>query len=341
MDSRFDPNGPALLNGNLYGLPFTREEAKLVLIPVPWDTTVSYRSGTALAPLAILEASAQVELYHDAAPDAWQAGIWMAKPSASLIERNHQARAKALKVIQAIEQGESMEFHAEDLAMVNQACAEMVDWVKTQSRSVLAEGKIPAVLGGDHSTPLGLIQALAEVHPDFGILQIDAHLDLRMAYEGFTYSHASIMYNALALPQVSKLVSVAVRDYCQEEIDLATDDPRIEYFSYRGLVAERYHGSLWAEQLANIIAALPSKVYISFDIDGLDPSLCPDTGTPVPGGLQFAEACYLLEALVDSGREIIGFDLCEVAPAENDWNAIVGARTLFQLFVASVCSQKA
>jgi agmatinase len=99
-------------------------------------------------------------------------------------------------------------------------------------------------------------------------------------------------------------------------------------------------GKSWKKQCKKIVAQLPQKVYISFDIDGLDPKLCPGTGTPVPGGLEFDQAVYLLKALVRSGREIIGFDLVEVAPGESEWNGNVGARLLYKLCNWMAVSQK-
>ena len=198
-----------------------------------------------------------------------------------------------------------------------------------------------ALLGGDHSTPLGLLQALAEKHPQFGILQIDAHFDLRKAFEGFTHSHASIMYNALDLPQVHKLVQVGIRDYCQEEVDVVAQYPgRIHCFYDRDLRRSVLHGENWWTICKRIVHSLPKEVYISFDIDGLDPSLCPNTGTPVPGGLQWEEVLMLLETIVESGRKIIGFDLVEVSGAtENEWDAIIGARMLFKLCNLTMASQ--
>lgn len=189
-----------------------------------------------------------------------------------------------------------------------------------------------ALLGGDHSTPLGFIRALSEQYNRFGILQIDAHADLRKAYEGFTYSHASIMHNALKLPAVGRLVQVGIRDYCDEELEVMKRGMgRIVTHYDQDLKEQLYEGKSWAAICEKIIADLPKEVYISFDIDGLNPKLCPNTGTPVAGGLEFEQAIYLVKKLVKSGRKIIGFDLNEIAPGSDDWDANVGARLLFQL----------
>ena len=324
----FDPNGFATTT-NLFGLPFNYAESETVVLPVPWEVTVSYSAGTAEGPEAVEKASLQVDLFDAFLPDAWKRGIFMLPTDQELSVKSYRFRQMAEQHISAIEAGE------EDLEMlgdINEACAEMVEWTKVQCRQILADGKRLALLGGDHSTPLGYIHALAEKHESFGILQIDAHADLRVAYEGFEYSHASIMYNALKTPQVEKLVQVGIRDFCQAENEMIRDsNGRIVTFFDRELKGARYRGKTWEAQCNEIISELPQKVYLSFDIDGLDPKLCPNTGTPVSGGFEVEEVLYLLEKVVESGKQIIGLDLNEVSPGEDEWDANVGARLLYKL----------
>ena len=218
------------------------------------------------------------------------------------------------------------------LAKVNEACEEMIGWVEASTEAFLAADKLVVLLGGDHSTPLGYLRALGKKHGSFGVLQIDAHMDLRKAYEEFTYSHASIMYNALQTGFISRLVQVGIRDYCQEEVDYAASDSRVVVHYDRDMKQASFTGEPWAQRVAKIVAELPEKVYLSFDIDGLDPKLCPNTGTPVAGGLEAEQVLFLVEAVIDSGRTIIGLDLNEVAPgSEGDWDANVGARMLYRL----------
>jgi agmatinase len=188
------------------------------------------------------------------------------------------------------------------------------------------------LVGGDHSTPLGFMEALAEKHSEFGILQIDAHCDLRKAYEGFEFSHASIMYNALKLRQVKKLVQVGIRDWCEEENNyIRSSKGRVVTFFDHAMKRSLYEGTSWKSLCDKIVSQLPKNVYVSFDIDGLDPKLCPSTGTPVPGGLEFEQAVYLIEQVVRKGKKIIGFDLNEVAPGADEWNGNVGARMLYKM----------
>ena len=198
------------------------------------------------------------------------------------------------------------------------------------------------VLGGDHSAPFGLMIALSKMHDSFSVLQIDAHADLREKYEGFDFSHASIMFNALKITQIEKLVQVGVRDYCEEENNRINENPgRIKTFTDKHLKEHLFAGKTWASLVKRIISSLGEKVYISFDIDGLDPFLCPNSGTPVPGGLGFDQVTYLISEVQKSKRQIIGFDLCEVSPDlnKNDGlDANVGMRILYQLCCRSLLS---
>lgn len=340
----FDPSGVGDTNAGIYGLPFTPEEAAVVLIPVPWEVTVSYNAGTAAGPAAIKTASSQLDLHDPAIKDAWKIGIALEPGDPSWPAVSAALRAQTAPYIQHLEGGESGLTEPEItelLQQVNGKSKELLHWLKQKAAGYLANNQLVGVVGGDHSSPLGLLHALADQHEEFGILQIDAHADLREAYEGFTYSHASIMYNALQLPAVKKLVQVGIRDMAESEATLVEQsNGRITTFYDAFLRAEMYNGKSWKKICKKIIAQLPPQVYISFDIDGLDPKLCPATGTPVPGGLEFEEAVYLIKALVKSGRRIIGFDLCEVAPGDSDWNGNVGARLLYKLCNWTAVSQQ-
>lgn len=338
----FNPNSVASGDGNIFGLPFTAEEASIVLLPVPWDVTVSYKDGTSGGPEAIYEASAQVDLFDPFVKDAWKIGVAMETSSKEIEKQNIVLRKKASRYITNLEKGISEDNREMKKICdeVNQGCASLKRRIKETAGKKLKQNKIVGLIGGDHSTPLGFMEALAEYYSDYGILQLDAHCDLRKAYEGFEYSHASIMYNALKIPQVKKLVQVGIRDWCEEEnnyID-ASKGRIVTYFDH-SMKADMYEGKSWKKICEDIISHLPQNVYISFDIDGLDPKLCPNTGTPVPGGLEFEQAIYLIRQVAKSGNQIIGFDLNEVAPGKNEWNGNVGARILYKMCnIAAVSS---
>lgn len=334
----FDPNGIGDANSNIYGLPYDCEDAALVIIPVPWDVTVSYSAGTANGPEAVYDASLQVDLFDPFVKDAWKIGIAMDKVSKKIKSKNKTLRKKAVKYLDLYAEGNVPEISTSMRKIrydINKECGELNQWVKEKSLKHLEKNKLVAVLGGDHSTPLGLIQALAEKHSSYAILHFDAHADLRNAYEGFEFSHASIMYNALKIPQVKQLVQVGIRDYCEAEMDLINSEKKITTFFDRNIKHQQYEGKSWAEICDGIIKKLPVKVYISLDIDGLDPKLCPNTGTPVPGGFELEQVVFLIEKLVASNRKIIGFDINEVAPGKDEWDANVAARLLYR--VANMC----
>ena len=340
----FDPNSVGNLNNNIFGLPFTTEESEVVLIPVPWEVTVSYGSGTANGPKAIFEASFQVDLYDAKIKDAWKIGIAMDKIPASIKAKSNRLRKKTEAYISLLEQGKNPESNKKMKAIVTEvdkAARELNAHVKNTTGNFLSKNKTVGLIGGDHSTPLGFMQALSEQHSSFGILQIDAHADLRKAYEGFEFSHASIMYNALKINAVSKLIQVGIRDYCEEEVDVIKNNPaRIATYFDRDIKRRMFEGDTWKKICDEIVNQLPDKVYLSFDIDGLDPKLCPNTGTPVAGGFEVEQTLYLIERVVESGKTIIGFDLNEVSPGKDEWDANVGARLLYRMALLTAHSQK-
>jgi agmatinase len=339
LPAGFDPNGPGIRN-NLFGLPVAHEQADIIIVPVPWEVTVSYGAGTALAPSAVLRASAQVDLFHRDFPEAWKLKAAMLPVPESLHRENKTLRDLAESHIRSLEDGTISEASSIIPEKINEAGESLNIYVKNTALRWLKNGKLVGVLGGDHSSPLGLLRALAERYERFAILQVDAHADLRKMYEGFLYSHASIMFNALKLPAVGKIVQVGIRDYCEEEVQmLQRAAGRIKTFFDADLKAGWFEGKTWASQCLAIMKELPDHVYISFDIDGLDPKLCPHTGTPVPGGLEWDHIQYLLKQLSKSGKKIIGFDLCEVA-GDHEWDANVGARVLWELCHAMAATNK-
>jgi agmatinase len=337
--ANFDPNSIGLKSNNIFGLPFTEDEAQLILLPVPWEVTVSYRPGAARGPEKIFNAAMQVDLYDPDVTDGWKKGFYMMPIDRNIRSKSDYLRQCAELIISNMADGGEVAMNAhltEKLKEINDGGKMLFDWVYEMTRDLLKEKKKVGLIGGDHSTPLGFIKALSEVHDDFCILQIDAHADLRVAYEGFTYSHASIMYNALQhVPQVTKLVQVGIRDYCDEELEMIQNsNGRIKTFFDRDIKHRQYEGATWKDVCKEIVEALPQKIYISFDIDGLDPKLCPNTGTPVPGGFETEQINYLFRMIIAAGKQIIGFDLNEVSGGEHAGDgidAIVGARVLFKL----------
>ena len=245
-------------------------------------------------------------------------------------------RKEAELYIDYISKGEDVkanQFMCKTLKDVNEGSFFMNNWVYEQTKALLDKGKLVALLGGDHSTPLGFFKAIAEKHGDFGILQIDAHCDLRTAYEGFNYSHASIMHNALnEIDHLQRLVQLGVRDYSGDEWEyIRNSNYRVVTYFDKEIKHRMFEGQTWKQIAEEIVSKLPEKVYISFDVDGLDPKLCPHTGTPVHGGFETEQLYYLFSKIHQSGKKIIGFDLNETGVSESDWDANVSARILFKL----------
>jgi agmatinase len=334
--SQFDPNTPGNPNNNIFGLPFNEEEARLVIVPVPWEVTVSCGAGTSRAAEHIFKASLQIDLFEQEARDLWKQGYYMRPADRKILLKSDYLRKEAELYIDYISKGEVLEknaFMCKSLKDINEGSNFLNKWVYEQTKELLDKNKLVAVLGGDHSTPLGFFKAIAEKHGDFGMLQIDAHCDLRKGYEGFTYSHASIMYNALTeIPALSKLVQVGIRDLCEEEWEyIQNSNGRIVTYFDKNIKERQYEGETWKQIVDDIINQLPEKVFLSFDIDGLDPKLSPNTGTPVAGGLETEQVFYLLKKLATSGRKLIGFDLNEVGSGDTGWDANVGARVLWSL----------
>jgi agmatinase len=320
----------------------------VVLVPVPWEATVSYGHGTSGGPEAIRAASEQVDLFDLETGRPYLAGIAMLVADPELRDASDRAARLVARVIE--EQTPSAGPAPSVPSGISPRCAEVNElsrWAHDRVRATVDEwlrrDKLVGVVGGDHSTAFGSIAAHATQRPGVGVLQFDAHADLRVAYQGFELSHASVMHQVLAeLPGVRKLVSVGVRDLCEQEHE-SIDRSRGRVTAYFGpeLARRACEGEPFRRVAQEIAAQLPDEVYVSFDIDGLDPALCPHTGTPVPGGLSFEKASAILDAVVQSGRRIVGFDLCEVAPGPDgdEWDANVGARILYKLIGYALASR--
>jgi agmatinase len=336
MLQQYNPNSVGNPNNNIFGLPSTEEDSKLIILPVPWEVTVSYNAGTARCFDNIFKAALQIDLYDSDYPNQWQQGIFMKPVDKKILLRSDYLRKEAELYISYISEEQILEqnqFMCKSLKEINEGSIILNTWVYEQTKALLDNNKLVGVLGGDHSTPLGYFKAIAEKYTDFGILQIDAHCDLRAGYEDFKYSHASIMYNALQeIPEISRLVQVGIRDYCDEEWDYIKESKFrvISYFD-KDIKERQYEGESWKSIVNDIVDHLPQHIFISFDIDGLDPKLCPNTGTPVAGGFEAEQIFYLFKQVLKSGKKVIGFDLNEVGVGENDWDANVGARVLYKL----------
>ncbi len=349
---KFDATTTISSDYGVFGIPLSEAECKLVILPVPWEVTTSYGKGASNGPRIIREASAQIDLFDIETKTAYEEGIFMKVVDPEILQMSQDFKIDAQKVIglktAMSEDSKTIETLT---SKVNQASEKLSQWVYTETKKILAAGKLFGLVGGDHSSPLGAIQAICEKHlvdgrSEVGILHIDAHSDTRNSYQGFKQSHASIMYNVMNSPiekRPAKLVQLGIRDFCEEEYNFIQSRSDIKTFFDISVKQRLFKGESWQSVASDVISELPKKVYISFDIDGLDPQFCPSTGTPVVGGLSVDEVFFLFNLLAQSGRQIVGFDLNEVSTGDAEtaeWDGNVGARMLYKLCGWSIVTNK-
>lgn len=328
------------IQGQLFGRPIPPEKAQVLFMPAPWSASC-IDVNTVLGPEAILRSSYQVGRSSNHYSNAWNIKMAMLPMPYGWKLKSNQLSHSAKTYLQAWQAGSEI-MNRQLTARLDQYSLAFKDRIKSKALLYMEQGKMIGLVGGEQTCALGLIEACTEHHESFGILHIDAHADLRKSYQGLAYSHASIIYHALQLPQVKLLTQVALRNYCEEETEfIQRAGSTIASFSDDTLKSALYQGASWQEICERIVSTLPEKVYISFDIDGLDPKLCPSTARPVPGGLELHQATYLIDQIVASQKRIIAFDLSEVAfNGDTEWDALVGGHLLYHLGTSMARSQQ-
>lgn len=248
-----------------------KEEARFHILPIPYEESVSYGGGTGLGPAKILEAS-------------WQLETWDGKSTPS----DH-----------GIYTHPPVDMAGDAETVVNN--------IARDTQAIVEAGGFPIGLGGEHTVTYGIIKGLlAAGVTDFGVVQIDAHADLREAYEGNPYSHASVMKRVV--DEGIPLFQLGIRAFCQEEVEI-----RKQHGVYHLDAEELVPNNVCSFDLPE---DFPKNVFFTLDIDGMDPSVFPSTGTPVPGGLAWYQTLALFECVAKQ-RNIIGFDVTEFAPIED------------------------
>ncbi len=248
------------------------DRARFVVVPVPYDGAASYGVGARFGPQAILDASREIELFDDElAHEPCNVGIHTRAP---------------------------VEPHAGGPGA-------MAERVEAEMTAPLEDGRFPIMLGGDHSLTIGALRAALQHHPELTLVQIDAHTDLRDAYQSTPYSHACVARRAVEMG--AKLVQIGIRSLSQIEADWLRDHPEDATTVY---ARELWHG---LDAANRAIDAIERPVYLTFDVDALDPSIMPATGTPEPGGLTWPQTLALLRRLC-SACDVIGADVVELAP---------------------------
>ena len=314
----------------IFGQNASYEEAKIILLGVPWEVTTSYSGGTAHGPKWIQRASSQLDFFDPK---------FQSDPSQQGIHIQHlkfpQQDHLRLLASQLIESRKHPPLA--NLKTINTGCHQMVESVREHTKKILNDQKIFGLIGGDHSVSEGALLAIGEKYQgQFGLLHLDAHADMREAYQGFTHSHASVMYNILQqVHSPQTFVQVGIRDLCQEEFQRISDHNHVHCFFDHEVKRKMFEGENWKSIAQDIVQKLPSQIYVSLDVDALTWSYAPHTGTPVPGGLTYDQVIFLLEEIKEQNKKIVGFDVVEVAKPSSshfgEWDGNVGARLTYKL----------
>jgi len=319
----------------LFGLSKPAEESEIVIVPVPWNANASEPTNTHEALDSLVDVSELIDLYHPKFPDMWRYGISTTPSLEGIVARNNEASVLAKELISLDGQdGDEAVSKREDLKQrLNQQNEKTFHQVYQVCQEWIEKGKLVGLIGGDHSVSLGYISMVADHCENFGVLQIDAHCDLRSSYLDNDFSHASIMHHVAGFSSVTRLVQVGVRDYSESELKaIKSAKGKIKTFFDDDIKNQLFQGKSWQSICKKIVHALPDKVYISFDVDGLTSDLCPHTGTPVPGGLSYEQVSYLFHMIHQSKKQIIGFDLVEIGrDKERQWDEKVASRILYLL----------
>lgn len=275
-------------------IPTSKEDALFHIIPIPYEASVSYGRGTGKGPEAILEASQQLEIFDGTSTDAVSCGIYT---------------------------NPAMECCGTPQAVIKSIAGIVSTSIKM--------GKIPVVLGGEHTVTVGSIDALLETGEEFGVIQFDAHADLRDVYERSQYSHACVMKRIF--DRGVPFYQVGVRALCKEEYEFR-QAAKIPYLDAREIYGRE-------KKQFKIPDSIPKKVFVTIDIDGMDPSVVSATGTPVPGGIQWYDMLEFLQTIVDE-REVVGFDCVELAPNPMDHASTFAATQLIYNFLGMIARSR-
>ena len=279
------------------------------VVCVPWDVTSTFHSGSAQSPQRIESVMHQLDDSHPFSSNVFPVQFLSSNPAVSQLQDEFKASSKS--IIDVLNQrGTLSELQVQQRDQINQASVQLNALVFNDVLPLLDS---PLILcGGEHGVGVGYIQALAKKHASFSILQLDAHMDCRVAYFGYAHSHASVMTHYASFNSVSSITQVGVRDYAKEECQFQeASSTDFHVFSDYEIHKKCFQGVSW--------------------YDGLMTYLCPSTGTPVPGGSSYNQSVYLLDQLT-SMKTVIGAELVEVNTVlDNDWDATVGARLIHLL----------
>ena len=329
MMQQFNPNGSAIRNNKLFGLPYSLNEAKTICLPFCFDATSSFNKGSSASAQHILDLSTQLDICIDYIPELWKNPLAMAPICNNQVKINSAISKLADEHILSIEESKSID--ASKLNYINKSCMSLFNSMIQTCKNYLDQNKKLILLGGEHSVSYSLLKALNKSDtPSFGILHFDSHLDGRDCYQGFEHSHASIMHKAKTLGCVKQIISVGIRDYCNEEKEWASCSNKHSVYYQHQLDELLFTGKTWDYICQDILNNLPDYVYISIDVDVLDAAYVGNTGTPVSGGLSPNHLYYFFKKLYQSNKVIIAGDIVETGSHHLD--VLLSARLLMHLW---------
>lgn len=325
--------------GHYFGEMTMPEDADIVIVSAPWSVTADFGRGATYTPDAIIDQSLEKELYDVVSGISIEGRIATAEIDYHIQECSEQLGHDAERVVRAKADKDSLvgDYVSRKIDNVNEGFAYMHSSVYKQVKHWASQNKRVAVVGGDHSVAFGAVKALAEECGEMGVLFIDAHADFGEG-EVFKYSHRTIARDIVEqIPNVTKLVQIGVRDLDRAEVEAIDANDKVDVFYAEKVAQRRFEGASWGELCREFVAKLPQKVYISLDIDALKIEFCNNTNAPTPGGMTFDEVVYLVNCVVASGRDIVGFDISEIVTSlDEKMDAIVGVRLLVKLSVAAL-----
>ena len=278
------------------------EDSRVVILPVPYERSVSYGAGTRLGPGAILKASQQVEFYDE-------------ETGREVFRELGISTLRPLRV-----------------AGLGQEVA--LDRIRERVRALLEREKFVVTLGGEHTITQSVVAAFAGRFKDLTVVQIDAHSDLRPEYQANKYSHASVMARVCEILDPRRLVQIGIRAQCREEADFIRQNGITTLYAHE-IRAGKFTQTpeTWDDYA---LGRISDEVYLTFDVDGLDPSIIPATGTPEPNGLFWHETLRFLRKLGDRKR-VVGCDLVELAPIRGLHHPDLSAAKLVSKMINYFC----
>lgn len=269
------------------------KDAYFVIIPVPMEITVSYGHGTSKGPDAIIDSIFQLEAYD--------------------VEFKKEAIDVPVHIMEQIQANDAPGY---------------IERIKQCVSTCVKDGKVPIVLGGEHSLSYGVFLGLAEHKKNISILHFDSHLDLRDSYEDSKYSHACVIRRIREhMSSINEVLAVGIRSVSSEEAYY------LERTGHKVFFAHEMHKK---DLISEMNKVLGDNLYITFDVDALDPSIMPSTGTPEPGGLGWYQTLDILKQLI-KGRKVIGMDIVELAPdIVNHHSQFTAAKLLYKMMAYTV-----